>query len=284
MATCKVDGVELHWEAHGQGEPLLLVHGLGSSARDWEPQIAAFAERYRVIAFDLRGHGRSERPDEPYSMRRFARDTSLLLDELAIERCHVVGLSLGGMIAFQLALDDPGRVRSMVIVNSGPDARPRDLRWHVAIATRRLLMAVLPMSRLGDSIGGRLFPKPEQAELRRAFAERWSQNDARAYKRSVHAILGWSVIDRLDEVTCPVLVVTGDRDYTPVRLKQQYVDRLADARLVVIPDSGHATPIDQPASFNRVVMDFVSARGAMTERQRLSRDAPSGTVPTACAV
>lgn len=284
MATCKADGVELHWEDHGRGTPLLLLHGLGSSARDWEPQIAAFSERHRVIAFDLRGHGRSGRPADGYTMPRFARDARLVLDALGVERCDVLGLSLGGMIAFQLALDDPQRVRSLVIVNSGPDARPRELRWKLAVAYRRLLMAILPIEKLGTWIGGRLFPKPEQAALRRTFAERWADNDPYAYACSVRAILAWSVLDRIDDVRCPVLVVTGDRDYTPVALKRKYVDLLGDARLVVIPDSGHATPIDQPASFNRVVLDFLAERGAPDGKERVLGDAPAGVVPTACAV
>ncbi|NJN45685.1 MAG: alpha/beta fold hydrolase, partial [Candidatus Competibacteraceae bacterium] len=112
--------IELYYEITGQGHPLLFIHGLGSCTEDWEQQVAFFAQRFLVITFDVRGHGRSDKPPDPYSIPLFARDTVGLLDVLGIASAHVVGLSLGGMIAFQLAVDVPRRVDSLVIVNSGP--------------------------------------------------------------------------------------------------------------------------------------------------------------------
>jgi len=98
MPTARVNDIELYYETAGEGEPLLLLHGLGSSVRDWERQIPEMAKSYRVIACDVRGHGRSEKPPGPYSMSQFARDVAGLLRALDIPSVHICGLSIGGMI------------------------------------------------------------------------------------------------------------------------------------------------------------------------------------------
>ena len=97
-----------------------MIHGLGSSTLDWENQIDFFAKKYQVIAFDLRGHGKSEKPNSPYTVKLFTEDTAQLIQALNQQSVHVVGHSLGGMIAFQLALDFPTLVKSLCIINSGP--------------------------------------------------------------------------------------------------------------------------------------------------------------------
>src|SRR5690349_9844570 len=120
MPTVQVNSIRLYYEIHGTGQPLVFIHGLGSSTRDWEAQVPEFSKSYQVVTFDLRGHGRSGKPAGPYSMAMFSADLADLLETLDIAAAHVVGLSLGGAIAFQFALDDPARVRTLTIVNSGP--------------------------------------------------------------------------------------------------------------------------------------------------------------------
>ncbi|EPN44160.1 alpha/beta fold family hydrolase, partial [Pseudomonas syringae pv. actinidiae ICMP 18807] len=109
--------------------------------------------------------------------------------------------------------------------------------------------------------GKLLFPKPEQAELRRKMAERWGRNDKRAYLASFDAIVGWGVENRLGRITCPTLIVAAEHDYTPVSLKEAYVKSLPNAQLVVINDSRHATPLDQPEQFNRTLLEFIAGTG-----------------------
>ncbi|MGE5140594.1 MAG: alpha/beta fold hydrolase, partial [Rudaea sp.] len=120
MPELQIGDVNLHYEVTGEGQPLLFIHGLGSSTRDWELQVPEFAKSYRVITLDLRGHGQSGKPAEAYSMSLFAEDTARLLQSLGIDSAHVVGLSLGGGVAFQLAIDYPALVKTLTIVNSGP--------------------------------------------------------------------------------------------------------------------------------------------------------------------
>lgn len=259
MPFLHVGDVELYYETEGQGEPLVLIHGLGSSCRDWEYQVPFFAQEHRVVAVDVRGHGRSDKPPGPYNMALFARDVAGLLEGLEAAPAHVVGISMGGMIAFQLAVDRPDLVRSLVVVNSMPDMVVRTWQQRLAVWQRMVIAPLLGMKKMAEVLGGRLFPKLEQGELRAEFVKRWEENDPRAYREALKAITGWSVSDRLSGIECPVLVVSGDEDYTPVELKAAYVNRLPRAELVVIEDSRHGTPVDQPEAFNRAVAAFLRA-------------------------
>lgn len=252
------DGCQLHYEEYGHGAPVLLIHGLGSSTRDWEYQIPELAAHYRVIALDVRGHGRSDKPRERYRIADFADDVVALLDHLGLEQVHLVGISMGGMIGFQVGVDHPQRLKSLTIVNSGPEVKPKTPRDYLEIAKRWTLSRLLSLDAIAKALGKLLFPKPEQAELRRKIEERWPQNDKRAYLASLDAIIGWGVRERLSRITCPTLVISADRDYTPVAQKQAYVNELPNARLLVIDDSRHATPLDQPQRFNSSLLAFLS--------------------------
>jgi len=258
MPIVRVQDIQLYYETAGQGEPLLFIHGLGSSTRDWERQVAFFSRRYQVITFDVRGHGRSDKPPGPYSVRLFAADTAALIKSLGIERVHVVGISMGGMIGFQLAIGEPNLVKSLVIVNSGPEFVTRTFKERLGVLQRLLIVRLLGMRRMGEVLGKRLFPKPEQEHLRRVLIERWAENDKRAYLASFRAIMGWSVVERLGEIGCPVLVVAADQDYTPVAFKEAYAANLPHAELAVISDSRHLTPVDRPEQFNEALLAFLS--------------------------
>lgn len=258
MTTIDIDGVSLHVEAQGQGTPVLALHGLGSSARDWGPVTPLLAARHRVIAPDMRGHGRSDRPGGRYDVPRFARDVAGLCERMAFPRAHVIGLSMGGMIAFELALARPDLVRSLVIVNSGPDMVPRTFPVAVALARRVLITTFLGPSGMARTLAPLLFPKPEQADLRERFRLSMAANDPIAYRRSTMGLMGWSVAHRLHEITCPVLVVASERDYTTVAFKQAYTSRLRDARLVELPDSGHLASLDQPVRLAEIALDFIA--------------------------
>lgn len=259
MAFFDHDGCSLHYEEYGHGAPVLLVHGLGSSCQDWEYQIPALSAHYRVIAVDVRGHGRSDKPRERYSIPAFSADIEALLEHLNLGPVHYVGLSMGGMIGFQLAVDRPELLKSLTIVNSAPEVKIKSANDFWQYAKRWTLARVVSMETIGKGLGNNLFPKPEQSDLRRKIATRWAQNDKRAYLASFDAIVGWGVQERLSRIVCPTLIVTADKDYTPVQLKADYVRLIPNARLQVIADSRHATPLDQPDEFNRALIAFIEA-------------------------
>lgn len=257
MPTIRTNGIAMYYEAAGQGVPLLLLHGLGSGSEDWEYQLSFFSHHYRVIAADMRGHGRSEKPPGPYSVSMMAVDVTGLLDELSVGEAHIVGLSMGGMIAFQLAVGCPERVRSLVIVNSAPALVPHTIGEWVRVRQRLMLARLFGPARTGRFLSRRLFPKPDQEFFRTRLIERWATNDSNAYLASMHALIGWSVEDRVGDLCQPVLVIVGDRDYTSVDSKRAYACKIPDARVVVFEDSGHATPIDQADRFNNCVLDYL---------------------------
>ncbi|QRN97771.1 alpha/beta fold hydrolase [Archangium violaceum] len=256
MPRLQLDGSSLHFEESGAGAPVLLLHGLGSSGQDWELVAPRLAAHRRVIVPDIRGHGRSDKPAGPYGVPLFARDIAAFCDRLGLARVDVVGLSMGGMIGFQLAVDRPELVRSLVVINSGPDMVARTLRLKLSFALRMAILKLLGPRTLARVIAPKLFPKPEQAELRRRVVESLGANEPDAYRRATRGLAGWTVLERLKDITCPVLVLASDRDYTPLSVKKAYVDLLGNARLQELKDSGHAAPLDQPEQIVEAVKGF----------------------------
>jgi 3-oxoadipate enol-lactonase len=258
MPIVHANGIDLYYETRGTGEPVLLIHGLGSSTRDWSPQIDALSKQFTVVAFDVRGHGRSSKPRGRYTVPLFTEDTIALIRELSLGPVHVVGISMGGMIAFQLAVTAPELVRSLVIVNSGPAMLVRTFAERMMIVSRIAIVRLMGMRKMGDVLAARLLPKPEHDALRAAFIERWAGNDSRAYLSSLKALVNWSVADRLAGIGCPVLVLTADHDYTPVAAKEAYLRHLRHGELAVIPDTRHFMTVEAPEAVNAVLTAFLA--------------------------
>lgn len=254
----KVGDITMNYEVVGEGDPLLLIHGLGSSLRDWEFQLAELSAHYRVITVDLRGHGDTDKPPGPYSMPQFADDLINLMNAFRVGTAHVVGISLGGMVGLQLAVSHPKRVRTLVVVNALPEFRIRGPRSLLQVLARFLIVRLYGMERMGQVLAKRLFIKPEQEEQRQVFVRRWAENDPKAYMSAMRAIPGWSVAKELDKIECATLFIAADNDYTSVAEKERYVSRIPGARLKVIADSRHATPIEQPTAFNQTILEFLS--------------------------
>jgi len=278
MPFLRVRDVRLHYEVDGPagetataGAPLLLLHGLGSSTRDWQPQADAFARRRCVLRLDLRGHGRSDAPPGPYSIPLFAGDVADAVRRLRREigragRMHVAGLSLGGMVAFQLALDAPALVESLTVVNSGVDYRIRTRRRRRRLWQRRLALRLLSMRRVGAVLGRRLFP--DRPVLQREMAARWAGNDPEAYRAAFEAIMGWSVRPRLPDIDAPTLVAAADGDYLPLSTYRTCVSRLPNAELAVLKGLRHAAPVEQPEAFNETLAAFLKQ---IEEGERVGR-------------
>jgi pimeloyl-ACP methyl ester carboxylesterase len=254
-------GMSLHCTRHGAGGPaVVLLHGLGSSSADWPEQQTALQSGYRVIAVDLPGHGASPLPRGLLTVDGMAGDVAGLLEALDEAPAHVVGLSLGACVALRLALAAPGRVRSLTLVN--PFARlhlagPGDL---ARLAQRLLLLGIAPMATVADHVARRLFPWPEQRALYEAAVTSLSATSRAAYFAAMRALARFDARGQLAAIRQPTLVVTGDRDTSvPLGAKLALAAAIPRARLLVVPGSGHATPHDQPAAFNRALLDFLAA-------------------------
>lgn len=261
MPFAAIDGLKMHYLQEGDWQSdqdtLLLIHGLGSSIRDWEHQIAVLAQYCKVLAVDLRGHGQTDKPDVPYKIAMFTQDLVRLLDSMKLTNLHVVGHSMGGMIAFQLALDHSRLVKTLTIINSAPLVAFPNLRTRFNFWARTLSVKWFGMKKLSTTLAKTVFPKKDQAALREQFIKRWCENDSVAYLNSLHAFRDWNVLPRLSALQCPTLIITGDRDYTPVAFKQFYIQFIKDVHLVVIEDSGHLTIIDQAQKCNQAIIDFI---------------------------
>lgn len=252
------DTVDLAYGEAGHGPPLVLLHGLGSSRNDWPLQLPAFTQRYRTVAVDLRGHGQSPKPAGPYRIEQMAADVARLLVRLDAHPAHVLGISLGGAVAQQVALDFPDLVRSLVLVNTA--ARLVSDQWRQRLMGLRRVAGVYlyGMDRVAEGVAQRLFPRPEQAALRQETAERLRSNDMAAYRATLWAVARFDVRARLGEIGCPTLIVAGDEDTTvPLASKRLLAERIPGSRLEIITASGHATPVDQSEAFNRVAITFL---------------------------
>jgi len=254
---------KLHVEEHGEGEPLLLIQGLGQAMWAWREQVPVFARRFRTIAFDTRGTGRSPVPAEPYSIRDLAGDAGELL---AGRTAHVVALSMGGYVALTLALARPELVRSLVLIGTGaggPDRVPRSPE------TRRVFAEAMGLP--PDEFGRRTvpytfapgWPERNQERFEQVLAARLEHPTSyKTIETHVQACYGFYAEGcEVERIEAPALVIHGDADLiVPVENGRRLAERLPTARYVELPGRGHNLPLEEPKTINRLVLDFLEAR------------------------
>ncbi len=257
MPHIQLPEISLYYEIHGAGEPVLFLHGLGSSTQDWEFQRDVFAADYQVVLVDARGHGRSQKPRGPYSIPMMAQDIMGLIKALNLGPVNAVGISMGGMTGLQLALDAPELVKRLVVINATADLTPRSLRDHFMVWQRLAIVRLFNMRGMGTFLANRLFPLDSQAEARPIFVERWAKNDKAAYIAAFKGLVGWSVLDRLPAIQCPVLFLAAEFDYSNVAEKETAVSLIPNATLQIIPNSRHASTVDAPEVVNEAIRGFL---------------------------
>ena len=273
MPVISANGVTLHYLEAGTGEPLLLLHGLGSCAHDWEFQIPVLANYFRVIALDLHGHGLSQSSPAPYDIADLAIDVAKLCEILNLQRPHLVGFSLGGMIAFDIAAHQRIDLASLTVINAVPDMRASHWRVRVTYWLRVLALRWLGLGQLGRLIGNKLFPEVDQVELRERLIRNMSGMRTSDYRHALDAITRWSVSAQLINIDCATQMIAADQDYTPVSTKQFYCEQIPGAHLTVIEDSRHATPLDQPEKLNKALLNFLTSVKLIRANKKIS-DSP----------
>jgi pimeloyl-ACP methyl ester carboxylesterase len=252
-------GVRLHYQEAGSGAPLVLLHGIGASGEDWGFQVPSFARRYRVITPDLRGFGLSEKSGN-YGVATFARDIWQLLERLGVERFHLIGHSMGGAVALQMAVDQPQRVERLVAADTLPSFQTNTFGKRILFAYRYAMMSVFGPQRLSAAVAQKLFPGPNQQSLRDRAVAGGLANDRNVYLETLKQLLGWNVLDRLQALTMPVLVVAAEHDYFPVPDAEVFAAALPQARLKVFAGMHHALPLEAPQAFNTAVLRFLSGQ------------------------
>ncbi len=261
MPELMLDGGRLRYLEHaaaGAGSPtVVLLHGLGSCGEDWAFQVPALSPGYRILAPDLPGHGGSSLPPGWPTIGDLAGGVAELIERRVEGSAHLVGLSLGGAVALQLAVDRPEQVRSLTAVNAFARLRPAGGGWRRG-AHRTALALAGRMDELGRRVAEGLFPEPAQALLRQAAAARIAANPRGNYLRLLAAIARFDLRRRLSDIAVPTLIVAGECDRTvAMAAKLELAGHIPRARLEVVPASGHVTPIDAPEAFNIALLGFL---------------------------
>ena len=264
--TVPANGQELYYELHGDGPPLVLVMGIGYDSSLWTlAQVPVLSTQFQVILVDNRDAGRSSKARQPYTIADMADDLAGLLDELGIQRSHVLGLSMGGMIAQEFALRHGDRLDRLVLAGTG--AAPA----RSAVDPIHIWNWVKANDATGEMFGGQQFVSLfSTAFLRnhqavRDTAELLANNpypmSPEAYRRQAAAYLQFDALDRLAAITAPTLVIVGEQDLlTPPWIVREVAEAITGARLEVIPGDGssHLVAIERPDDFNRLVSSFLS--------------------------
>lgn len=262
MPKVRVNGIEMFYEEAGQGEPLVLIMGFGADHLAWAFQFHTFAERYRVVTFDNRGAGQTDAPERAYTTREMADDTAALMDVLGIEQAHVIGASLGGMIAQELALAHPARVGTLHLACTM--ARP-DPHLKALVATWRAMQSGLSREALVRAMMLWLFSfrtydtRPEFVEMviETALANPFPQSAA-GFLGQATAIEGHDTLARLPSIGCPTLVSVAEEDLlVPPRFSRELVARIPGAALRAVVEAGHVYFWEQPEAFNRLCLEFI---------------------------
>ena len=263
----KTESVEMYYEEFGTGTPLVLVSGTGWSGEHWKlEQVPFFSPSYRVIVFDHRGCGRSDKPKGPYTTRMFADDAVELLDALGIvEPVHLLGHSMGGRIAQWMALDHPGRVRSLVLAASGPG--PIDDRPSVPGISPELVAEFLALGWPGYNEehlrGSNMFFRAAPEVIERFVGTHRGQfgTDVVSYLRHVDARQRHNTRERLADIATPTLVIVGAEDNygSPGHLDtcRYMAAQIPGAEFVLIDAVAHALHIETAAQFNGAVAEFL---------------------------
>ena len=261
MAFLQNQGARIYWDEQGKGDPVLLIMGLGYPSYLWHRTRPTLKERYRTIALDNRGSGQSDAPPGPYSIALMASDAAAALDAAGVDRAHVFGLSMGGMIAQEFALQYPARVRSLILgctAPGGPNAVRADKRVTEILMARDMSPeeaaramrpyvydSATPLDRIEEDLAIRRkwFPRPE------------------AYMAQLQGIFAWEAYARLERIAAPTLVIHGESDQlVPAGNSELIVSKISGSKLVMLPHASHIFTTDQPEASRQAIMDFLGGQ------------------------
>lgn len=262
------DNVNLYYEETGQGTPILFVHEFASDHRGWEPQMREFGKRYRCITYSARGYTPSDVPDDTkaYSHTHMMRDALAVLDHLKIDRAHIIGLSMGGYTALQVALHHPGRVRSLVLAGAGSGfERGYVNEFHAQSRALGDRFENEGSGRVAETYGRGPSRIPFEIkdprgfdEFQRRFAEhdaRGSANVSRGFQGARPSLLDFE--DGIRKLTTPALIVVGDEDERCIESSLFLKAAIPASGLVMFPKTGHVVNLEEPNLFNAVTADFL---------------------------
>jgi len=263
MPFIQNQGAKIYWDEQGQGAPILLIMGLGWPSYLWHRTRPVLASRFRTIALDNRGVGQSDVPPGPYSMALMASDAAAVLDAAGVERAHIFGLSMGGMIAQEFALQYPNRVDCLLLGCTAPGGT------HAVVAepaaTQLLFARDLSPEELSRDINPFIYDSgtpQERIDADFVLRKQWFASP-HGYMAQLQAILAWESYSRLPQISAPTLVIHGESDrLVPPANSKIIAERIPGAKLVMIPHASHILSTDQPDAVHHAVLDFLDAQSS----------------------
>jgi len=257
----KTNGIEINYEIHGDKGPwVVLSHSLACNLHMWDAQIDMLRKRFRVLAFDTRGHGNSDAPADAYTMDQLVEDSRGLLAVTGVDEPHWVGLSMGGMIGMMYALKYPGAFRSLVLCDTSSRIPPE----LAPVWAQRIETATgQGMSALVAPTLERWFTEPfrkSRQDVTEPVANMIAATPVAGYAGCCHAIPTMNCTDQLRAIKCPVQIIVGEQDAgTPVAMSEAIHAAISGSELVVIPQASHLSNLEQPEKFNGALNRFLTA-------------------------
>jgi pimeloyl-ACP methyl ester carboxylesterase len=239
--------MHLHYEIHGSGPTtLVMTHGLGMNSRVWRAQVDRLRRDFRIVTWDLRGHGRSGGTDAPFALHDLAEDLRTVLDEAAIPQAVVVGHSAGGVISLRFVLDHPERTAGLVLTGTSSNCGHEAADFYEKLSELALKEGVGPVRR---NLGLEGFQ--QDAPLGDPFT-------LAGVMRCMSNLLHEPLTPELGRIACPTLIVVGEKDFVGVGGSVTMSRRIQDSRLEIVPDRGHSIFLENPEGFSQLVREFVS--------------------------
>jgi 3-oxoadipate enol-lactonase len=262
MPKVHVNGIDIYYEIQGTGEPLVLISGFSCDHSYWSLLIPSLAKEYQVICFDNRGTGRTSAPDSPYSIQQMATDTAALLEYIGIEKVHIAGHSMGGLMAQELALAHPEKVETLMLISSFAKG---DALFNSIISTWGELASKIDEKLYQQLIlpwvfTDNFYSSPGMIEMviNMAVNYPFPPSNHGLYHQS-RAIITCDHSQRLNDIQCPALVLLGKQDIlTPLKFSQELAGGIPNAELVVLDSGGHALLIESPEDVASAMLKFLS--------------------------
>lgn len=255
MPAVKVGDISLYFEQSGQGSPVVLAHAFLDNCSVWKAQVDVLAQGHRVIPYDHRGHGRSDKPKGGYSVQALADDLNGLMLALKLDRAAVVGNSIGGMVIMRLALDHPERVSRMVLVCTTPRLVPQ---LPVVCSTVGRMSSLFPYRMFARALQRTKMHRPSEEAGRQALERSRQVPRHAAYAIWQSLLTSYDVRSQLSGIAVPTLIVAGGKDFTiPMAMNRLMNREIEGSRLEVMPDCGHLPMIERPEEFNRILTGFL---------------------------
>lgn len=259
MPRIELNGINLNYELNGQGHAVVFINGLTMDVNGWFLQVSAFSERYRVLRYDCRGQGQSDKPDMDYSQEMHADDLSDLMDKLGIRRAHVIGISNGGMIAQHFTIKHPEKVGALVLV---------DTCSYIDTLLDLMIKIWITASEVGGSemrydvalplIFSEDFIKKNYNNMLIMKEFNVKNNPPRAIINLANACLKHNIADRISEIKAPTLIVFGEEDILiPSKYSKILHEKIQGSEFVVLKNCGHVPPLEKPDEFNNIVLNFL---------------------------